>query len=62
VALALDPLGAAPPCPPEGGETILALRRLYSMEAERAIHDALFPDLAPPMAAPVTEDDDFLFG
>lgn len=61
VALALDPPGAAPPCPPEAGEDALAIRRTYSMEAERAIHDAVFPDLAPPPAAPVAEEDDFLF-
>lgn len=62
VVAELDPPGAPlPPLPPEGEAEVAALRRLYTTQAERTVHDALFPHLAPE-TAPVAEEDDILFG
>lgn len=61
---ALDPPGQPAPLPPPGSEEeIAAIRRLYTMQVERSIHDELFPALTPAPAAtagaPVAEGEEF---
>lgn len=62
VARRLDPPGQPGPALPTGaGETLAGIRRIYTMQAERQIHDALFPQLAAP-AAVEPDGEDVLFG
>jgi hypothetical protein len=62
LAASLDPPGLPVPALPPGAEDVIAdIRRLNTMQAERAIHDALFPQLAAPIPA-AQDTEEILFG
>jgi hypothetical protein len=57
----LAPPGLPVPLLPSGAEEAVAdIRRLYTMQAERVIHDALFPHLAAPIP-PGNPEDEVIF-